>query len=457
MKAIALLCSVPFLVTVACRVGDQRDARVTELGGCELVLRLECATRDSDPIIRRAAVYQLGRRGPGTSIEAIECLIRDPNEEVRRTAIEAAQSLMNRCGTVDQKASECFIEALQDASSTNRAGALDGLADCRQLTVDQVNSVRKGMDDSDALVQIAAANALQHLGALDGLEARAVALIGQNALGPLDYLLAPLLNCIHDPSNLPTIERLLASRDPSVRYEARCASARLGGSSSDTRDQPALEAEWESETSAAEAALRHEPWHPIATADVLRTVKSARLVMYGEMHVTGGALREGQCRVLRAFSTQPKFEALGYEPSVEAAQHEVIDLARALGMKVIPLESDWVQLVAKGRLGAREVQVIAAIDGFLRENPLHRMLVLRGEAHVLPRGYLDHRLTQEPVIILSGMTVPPSLCLCGLHCDGTAFESSEMPRVFMLPCDDQSVERETDALSQWCATHALQH
>jgi hypothetical protein len=194
-------------------------------------------------------------------------------------------------------------------------------------------------------------------------------------------------------------------------------------------------------------------WEQVPRSEVLDRAKDARLVIYGEVHRRGGPLREAQMEVLRAFATNPAFEAVGYEPSVEEAQRPVLDLARSLGLRVIPLETNWREPAA-GRQRARELEAIAAIEAFFAEGPSRRMLVLRGESHCLPDGFLVRRLSVKPLVLhCGGATKFVPLCVGGLHCIGSTFKLGESGDLYVLPYNDNEEVAEVQALEAWLAAH----
>jgi len=430
-----------------CRSELERAAVVAEPDR-QLRTELEAATRAPEPDVRRAAVRVLGARGQGTSIEAVGALLVDPDAGVRLATIEALGQLRMRGGDHAARVAELLGSAVRGGPADVRYFALCGLADCQAAAVAQLDTIRACCEDEPTDTLIAAAIALGELGETTGLEERAVELIQEHSGGPWDYSLAQLLPFLHERSSASALERLRTSADASVRFRAQCAGARLEGA-----EEPGarLETRWSTENTAAEAALQHTSLRRIPRSRVLDRAAHSRLVLCGEMHESAGTLRENQREVLRAFVREPEFEAVGFEPSVEDAQKSVLDLARALGLSVLPLETHWRELGAQGRSGARELEALEAIAEFLGKSPKNRMLVLRGESHVLPDGFLVRRLPARPLVILCGCSVSVPLSECGLCCNGSAFELGNSGDVYMLPYEDSTTAKERAVLERWLA------
>jgi hypothetical protein len=331
--------------------------------------------------------------------------------------------------------------------------ALNALGSCHEAAAGQLDTIRACFEDEPPDTQIAAASAWSKIGGAEDLEARVVQLVEANSGGFLDHSLAQLLPALEDPSHASVLEKLLVSPEPSARFQAECARARLAGGREPWGGAERVEAQWTAENRAAEVGLLGAAWKPVPRSEVVARAANARLVLCGEMHESEGPIRANQRDVLRAFVKRPAFEAVGYEPSVEEAQKSVLDLARSLGLQTIALEANGPELTAQGRDGARELEALDAIGAFLGKNPSNRMLVLRGESHVLPGGFLARRLAVKPLVILSGCNVNVPLCMAGLHCNGSACEVGTTGDVYTLPYDEPWAARETAALEGWLAVH----
>ena len=185
----------------------------------------------------------------------------------------------------------------------------------------------------------------------------------------------------------------------------------------------------------------------------MRKVHEARLVMFGEVHAEDGPIRDAQKEALLAFVNTPAFEALGFEPSVELAQGQIIELAKSLGMRTISLEPNWRELSSEYRIGARDIEAASTINEFLGLDPAHRMFVIRGESHVTPGGFLARRLNQAPLILLSGVLPVVPLCVGGMHCNGTTWTLDHNANVYVLPCFDEIDWPGLAELESWLAAH----
>jgi hypothetical protein len=259
-----------------------------------------------------------------------------------------------------------------------------------------------------------------------------------------------LLGALTLPEHTRLLEKLLVDEDPCVRFRAECTRARLEGGQSPRMEEAALEQRWLDENSEAEIALAGASWKRVPREELFARAARARLVLCGEMHMPEGPIREHQRELLRAFVKEPAFEAVGFEPSVEEAQGSVLELARTLGLRTIPLETNWRELGPQHRPGARELEALEAIGRYLGENPRNRMLVLRGEMHVFPGGFLVRRLAVKPLVVLCGCTVNVPLCVGGLHCEGSAFEIGTSGSVYMFPYE-AGLPAEAAALDGWLA------
>lgn len=446
-------CAAAGLLAVGCQGDHVRSQQPTTLDmTCDLVRKVEAATKAADPQVRRGAVYLLGRRGPASSINVVGARLADPDQTVKQAAFEAVSLLGLDDVATGQIAASYLLECLQDPYWGNRRMALGQLtACCSNLRPEQIAAVRRCLDDEAGDVQIAAGLVLARAGFKDDLEQRVVEWIDQYSGNyALDRTLGALLDCIRDPAHMKTAEALCGSVHASVRYHAQVACARLEGAPERWREAVQVEKEFVELREAAHAALRRSSWAPVPRAEVLQQARDARLVLFGEIHQLEGPIRDAQAQVLRAFVKNPSCEALGFEPSAESAQRGIIDLAQSLGLRVIPLETHWDDLSAMERWGARDVEACAAIETILGENPSNRMFVIRGEDHVQPGGLLVRRLKEEPLILLSIQPVP--LCVGGLSNIGSTYRLDGSPRTYFLDCDDQS-SWVYPALTAWLAAH----
>ncbi len=257
-------------------------------------------------------------------------------------------------------------------------------------------------------------------------------------------------SCVSAPLCLGS-KQLLGSANANVRFQAECARARLEDGGSPRVAEAQLEERWSSENLEAIGELQRASWKRVPQEDVEERAAHARLVLCGEMHMSEGPIRDSQCALLHAFVRQPAFEAIGFEPSVEDSQGSVLQLARSLGLQTIPLETNWRELNAQDRSGARELETLAIIEHFLGEDPRNRLFVLRGESHVVPGGFLVRRLDVKPLVILSGSIVNVPLQECGLRCKGSVFEIGASGSVYSLPYDEPSTAEDLGALERWLA------
>ncbi len=219
------------------------------------------ALHDIHPSVRKAAAWSLGQTGRRKAVEPLIAALQDPDEEVRREAVEA----LVRIGT---PAMQPLVSALREEDSEVRRrvaeviGRFYSSSDTEPLMHAFVLSALK---DGDALSRARMATLLGEIG--DGwavkplIEAlyyfnvreaagKAILGIGEPALGPLMAALkhhhipvrkaaAQLLGCIGDPRAASALQSALKDRDWEVREAARAAlDAIRGRDSGDERSLP---------------------------------------------------------------------------------------------------------------------------------------------------------------------------------------------------------------------------
>ncbi|HTF88907.1 MAG TPA: HEAT repeat domain-containing protein [Planctomycetota bacterium] len=227
---------------------------------CELIEKLESATRDPDAKVRHGAAYVLGRRGPASSLDAIGQLVSDPDPLVRLQAIGLVGTIGTMNPGLERAATSYLMTGVRDSWPNNSNNALQQLAHCSALNASELDLVRGWLRDGAPHVQICAARILEHAGAVDGLEQGVVDLIESNYQNSWDRQLALLLGCIHDEKNLWAVKRLLGSMNPSVRFTAKCAAGRLDASAVEWKEQAQIESDYNEQNLQALESLRAMPW-----------------------------------------------------------------------------------------------------------------------------------------------------------------------------------------------------
>lgn len=297
-------------------------------------------------------------------------------------------------------------------------GLHDGVRSCQQAAIfacfdvpcDDWGELEGLLADASWMVRLAAAAVLVRNGVR--LHENDLASVLRDSVGcGMDHLVVSLFDQLDRPADGALIEPYLQSGDASVAFRATEAMQRITTRARGTPDwtPPSQQSRerYGRENRAAEAALLRLSWTEIDRSEVLAAVRSARLVVFGEIHESEGPLRTAQETVLRTMAASGGRLLLGYEPPVQFAQQSVLDLARELGVEVVPLEGDGWQVLSEGRrYSERDDDAARIVNTRLAADPECRMLVIRGESHVLPGGYLDRQLVQRPVFVLT-VDVPP--------------------------------------------------
>ena len=262
-----------------------------------------------------------------------------------------------------------------------------------------------------------------------------------------------LLDVVDTPDALDRIAPFARSVDAKTRFRAQEAAERLqalaAGTTADPRPRSQqLRAQLEAGVRAWEANVHERTWVEVPRAEVLAAVRGARLVLFGEGHAGPGPLRDAQCEVLRAMADdRPEQLVLGFEPSVEVVQRTVIDCARELGVAARATEAEWQDLVAASRLAERDDQTAQAIAACLAESPDRRMLVIRGEGHLAPDGYMLRQLRERPVLILSTLWPPWRVVGDRLQLRGRTFRIGAGRDCYFWAVED--LTQGTPALTDW--------
>ena len=377
------------------------------------VALLHEALSAENPFVRGQAAMMLGSKGGMQTIRLLGPLLRDSSQDCLNYTMAGVGSLLKQYNYFDPEQEPVYSsaladieEALMDIVRQNRDWAVSGLAmfalnkfsRLKPETLAELHAIAAGRENSGFLP------ALRVL-ALRGedvgdLVARAIS-IGVNRY---DYRLAQSLGACQE-RHVPEIRLLLESENPKTLFLARAALERLGDPETDPglANLRALKIEemGQSLNNAARLRLDLSKWLDVDRDRILEDARDARLVLFGEIHVSDGPLRDGQIELLRAFFRDSEHDALGFEPGVESAQSSVIHVARELGMQVFSLEENWEGLRSQGRTWERDNEAANRIHEFLGESPENRMFVIRGEGHVAPGGALAGQLRVHPMIVLS--------------------------------------------------------
>lgn len=367
------------------------------------------ALQHEDLAVRVEALRHLANwRGGREHVPAIEALAADEDPEMRGQALRALGLIARSDPSVAPLVLPLLKRSLHDPSPSCQRHAMYA---CIGVPCDDWSDLEGLLADASWRVRAIAARVLAWNGCR--LHPDDVASVLHDIRGTdLERLAAVPLQQLVAPEQRDLAVAYLSSSDGPVAFRAAEAIERIdaiaAGAPADWKPPSQLDRErYQRENAAAEAALARREWMETEREDLLAAVRDARLVLFGEIHSPDGPLREAQKTVLRTMVAGGGHLVLGYEPSVQDAQQLVLDLAYELGVEVIPVEADdWRAMNEATRYAERDDDAALVINVRLALDPQCRMLVIRGESHVVPDGYLDRQLWQRPVFVLS-VQVPP--------------------------------------------------
>jgi hypothetical protein len=371
---------------------------------------LAAIAQQDDLALRIDALHFLAAHGGAGHVEAIGKLLDDPVERIRSEAIFALHSIGAGRPEARRAIAPLLFEAMNDPARRVRH---DAIWACNAAETDDWGPLERVLSGNDFVARSRAALVLAAHGV--PLHPRDVAemLHAGNGDRRCKYLL-PQLN---DPAQRDLLTPYLESADRSIAQRAREVAERLDAIAAGKLDwEHPIEARRRTSRAAKDVARRRigrATWEEVDPETVLAAVADAstRVVLFAEMHHTGGPLRAAQRLCLERFArAAPTTTALGFEPSVEEVQQPVIDRARELGLEVFSTEPDGLDLLDRGLSIERDVQTVAVVNEFLARSPEHRVFVTRGENHCMPGDVLASGLTSRPTIILT-VTDPPLAAL----------------------------------------------
>ncbi len=397
---------------------------------------VQLAALDSDPEVRRDSARALSLRGDAGSVACLFPLVTDKNPGVRFEAIGAIMVLVGQLDLDPRQVTEAFIPALEsETAHMNRQSLLYGLAHLSSLPEDAEQVLRELMQDADPKIRVMAGTAIaSHVP--DGGDIVAATIRITPPHRHTDRWLAEKLY-LCEAQHLPEVRMLTSSPSAAARFLANTAIGRLEGQPGNWQGA-SIEREGRKVNQAANKKLVSALWSKVDLSVIHQAAGNSRVVLFGEMHSDHGPIREAQKSLLRSFVRDAKFDALGYEPSVQGAQEEVLALARELGLQTISTEPNWEVLCAQSRHVARDNETAQVINDYLALDPRNRMFVIRGEFHTTPGGHLAQQLVETPMIVLSLENLPLRFS------EGTVQPTKELhkihlgPHTYSWPCFPQT-------------------
>lgn len=436
-----LLPSIALATAAACAAGVHREPDASAWLGA--------AARAADDTVRLALANVLLTRGDASAMPLLETLLTDANEQVRATAIAALASIGSQAPTAQTRVSRLLTErASAEPAGAPRLAALSALASTCHARGDCVAGLERAYAAATTpadRVFLALALANAEPADLAASAARCEALFTELQAQGVDFLSYQLLPHMAASARAAAAQSLCDNRNPRVAWAAQeqlsAAAAILAGTAPATSSARAAESE--------SVAWNEVAWQEEDPRRLDTELASARLVLVGEVH-DEGALRTQQIAWLRAFSTHPEDEAVGFETSVQAVQEPVLAVARELGTTLIALDPD-LALGAQGRHRERDLIAAQRIDRWLDEDPRHRMFVLRGQNHVVTMATLNRAVHAEPVSILTTAPEVP-LRVAGLDAAGRTFRLAVPGRrgvFWSWQCPDGVTARNQAVLREW--------
>ncbi len=389
-------------------------------------------TYSKEESVRQAATELLAWGNGARALERLQHLVYDESSSVRAAALDAVRLLAIQQVGLEAMAEEILVGVVRSSErASDREKAISGLARFTTLSPVAVSEL------SDWLKVGSPRERVFSLWALAGREGLACNELENYADGQLDqygldWLIVSILrDC--GMGNEKFLNYYASNGSPPTRFAASAiVQGNSGGGS--------LVREWEEECQARsmnDAAFREAlncDWEAVETEVLMGELENSRLVLFGEMHVSGGVLRGAQKQVLRHLALRTEGLAVGVEPSVRDTQKSVEDLALQLGLPVYPTERRWEDLIAQGRIAARDLQTAEMINEYLGVDDKRSMFVMRGESHILPGGYLHSKLDYEPIFIFAVKDVPLHMRGGRVSSKGRIFRDKENSSVFLWPC-----------------------
>ena len=179
------------------------------------------------PWVREGAARAAGYLGDAGSADALLALASDPDESVRRTAIEQ-MALID-----DPRALGVIRDALAKGTSAVRAAAVRALS--HLPWAEALPLLTNACDDADPWVRYYAARSLGHLGRADAVETL-VRLATNDVVPPVRIAAVEALAELRAPDGFTALQALAFDTDPAISRQAVFAL----GQSSDVRAAAAL-------------------------------------------------------------------------------------------------------------------------------------------------------------------------------------------------------------------------
>jgi HEAT repeat protein len=385
----------------------------------QVAQRIAPALADEDPWVRWAALRYLHDFGDASCLPMLRRSLGETDTGIRDEAVRAAGQLASWSeSSIDVELLEAFRAGLLDSEVRVRVSAYVAwglIASRMPLADDEVarfGALVRAEPDRHAKVSGLYALAAMNAKGCDDL---IVAWLRESPDERTSRMLADCLNLVREPHSCAAVRLLLEHKDALVRYYALLTLERLGDArEGDERYRLAAPSPDERsayfESGAIDLRELYKTAKECDEAVMHAAIARAQVVFVGEMHGRTET-QTLQIELLRQIVERSGKEhvALGCETPVLHAQEAVIDVARALGVRVIPLEPelpDWGSRVTVYMAPTRDRHAASKIEGWLNESDERRMLVIYGESHLLGEGHIPELIEARSVVILTTELVP---------------------------------------------------
>ena len=258
--------------------------------------------------------------------------------------------------------------------------------------------------------------------------------------------LATSLDLLVDPKHRACLQPLLESEAVRTRARAERAWVRLGGDVEQVAGKNRYGAILDAEQKAVlrrrteREKVRQGGWEKSTWQEFLLATERVPLVFCGETHTSGDSfLRKIQCQLVDHMSRPRGAKlAVGYEPSVLHAQKPVVEYATSKELASFAMEKRWKEYGALSASDPRDQECAEIANDYLAKSKAHRLLVIRGQSHVNPNGYLLSKVKAKAVVLFTlphGLGIPLQMREGRLHAPGQVLRSRRYRNLWFVSVD----------------------
>jgi HEAT repeat protein len=329
---------------------------LSSIGHPDLPALYEELFADESPRVREGAARVAGYFGDASSGAPLLALCSDPDEGVRRTAIEQLAHLD------DPRALHAMRNALATGTSGERDAAVRALAHI--APPDALPYLLAACDDHDPWVRYYAARSLGHLGSADAVPVLAQ-LAATDAVPPVRIAAVEALAELRAPDGFSALESLASDPDPAIARQALFA---LGNSGDARARGPLLDALHTEDRELQLAAL--DALGRVGGDDVVPAVAPLAA------HAVDASVRDAAFRLLArlgsgdavmaliALAADPQRTAMAVDAMANVGESQIAWLARGLEQDDPAVRSAVIEALGRSRhQGAEALLARALQDG----------------------------------------------------------------------------------------------